>query len=97
MSDSNRLRIAIQKSGRLREDSIDLIKKLGIHISRNSSFLKFESKNFPVEFLYLRDDDIPGYEFPTGNPLLIDLTDGTLDVTAAKYLDESRAKPLPPF
>lgn len=55
------LRFAIQKSGRLREDSIDLIKKLGIHISRNSSFLKFESKNFPVEFLYLRDDDIPGY------------------------------------
>ena len=49
------------------------------------------------ELFKVSDDDIPGYEFPTGNPLLIDLTDGTLDVTAAKYLDESRAKPLPPF
>lgn len=43
------------------------------------------------------DADIPGYEFPTGNPLLIDLKDGTLDVTAARFLDESRAKSLPPI
>ena len=41
------------------------------------------------------DKDIPGYEVPTGNPLLIGLEDGTLNVTSAKYLDESRAKPIP--
>ena len=41
------------------------------------------------------DKDIPGYEVPTGNPLLIELEDGTLNVTSAKYLDESRAKPIP--
>ena len=41
------------------------------------------------------DDDIPGIEIPTGNPLLIDLKDGTLDVTGAVYLNADRAKPLP--
>ncbi|PHR92266.1 MAG: 2,3-diphosphoglycerate-dependent phosphoglycerate mutase [Robiginitomaculum sp.] len=46
---------------------------------------------------HVSDDDIPGFEVPTGNPLVIDLADGTLNVTAAKYLDESRAKPLPPI
>ena len=43
------------------------------------------------------DKDIPGYEVPTGNPLLIELEDGTLNVISAKYLDESRAKPIPPI
>ena len=42
------------------------------------------------------DADIPGFEFPTGNPLVLDLRDGTLEVTSARYLDESRAKALPP-
>lgn len=41
------------------------------------------------------DADIPGFEIPTGNPLLIDIKDGTLDVTGAKYLNAERAKPLP--
>ena len=43
------------------------------------------------------DADIPGYEVPTGNPLLIDLETGSLDVVTARYLDESRAKPIPPI
>jgi 2,3-bisphosphoglycerate-dependent phosphoglycerate mutase len=43
------------------------------------------------------DDDIPGFEFPTGNPLLIDLEDGTLNVKSARYLDQDRAKKLPPI
>lgn len=43
------------------------------------------------------DADIPGFEFPTGNPLLIDLIDGTLDITDAGYLDKKRAKDLPPI
>lgn len=41
------------------------------------------------------DEDIPGIEIPTGNPLLITLKDGTLDVTDAHYLNADRAKPLP--
>jgi 2,3-bisphosphoglycerate-dependent phosphoglycerate mutase len=42
------------------------------------------------------DDDIPGFEFPTGNPLLLDLGDGQ-KVRSARYLDEARAKELPGF
>ena len=41
------------------------------------------------------DKDIPGFEFPTGNPLLIELEDGTLNVKSARYLDTKRAKDLP--
>ncbi|MEM7728311.1 MAG: 2,3-diphosphoglycerate-dependent phosphoglycerate mutase [Pseudomonadota bacterium] len=40
------------------------------------------------------DADIPGFEFPTGNPLLLDLGDGQT-VKSARYLDADRAKPLP--
>ena len=49
------------------------------------------------ELFTVSDADIPGYEVPTGNPLLIELESGTLNVTAAKYLDDSRAKPIPPI
>ena len=49
-----------------------------------------------VKILFnVSDEDIPGVEIPTGNPLLIDLKDGALDVAAARYLDESRAQNLP--
>ena len=41
------------------------------------------------------DRDIPGFEFPTGNPLLIELEDGTLNIKSAAYLDKKRAKDLP--
>ena len=41
------------------------------------------------------DKDIPGFEFPTGNPLLIDLEPNTMNVVSAKYLDKDRAKELP--
>jgi len=41
------------------------------------------------------DKDIPGFEFPTGNPLLIELEDGSIDVKSARYLDKKRAKELP--
>jgi len=43
------------------------------------------------------DEDIPGFEFPTGNPLLIELEDETLRVKSARYLDKDRAKDLPPI
>lgn len=57
----NTLRLAIQKSGRLSEDSIQLIKECGIEFSNGGGKLKSTSTNFPMEFLFLRDDDIPGY------------------------------------
>ena len=41
------------------------------------------------------DKDIPGFEFPTGNPLLIELEDRKLAVKSARYLDKKRAKDLP--
>jgi ATP phosphoribosyltransferase len=55
------LRIAIQKSGRLSEDSLNLFKACGIRIESKGGQLKNASSNFPAEFLFLRDDDIPGY------------------------------------
>lgn len=55
------LRLAIQKSGRLSEDSLKLIRECGISFVTSSLKLKTESTNFPLEILYLRDDDIPGY------------------------------------
>lgn len=55
------LRIAVQKSGRLSEDSLRLFKECGIKFINSTKKLKSVSHNFPVEFLFLRDDDIPGY------------------------------------
>ncbi|TAH30578.1 MAG: ATP phosphoribosyltransferase [Cytophagales bacterium] len=57
----NTLRLAIQKSGRLSEDSLKLIKECGISFSQGVGKLKCEAFNFPLEFLFLRDDDIPQY------------------------------------
>src|SRR5436190_14260718 len=57
----SKLKIAIQKSGRLSEKSLELLKECGIKISSNDRKLKTESKNFPIEILFLRDDDIPQY------------------------------------
>lgn len=55
------LRIAIQKSGRLNEDSLKLLKECGIGISNGVNKLKSEASNFPLEVYFLRDDDIPQY------------------------------------
>ncbi|MEY3564464.1 MAG: hypothetical protein RJA23_634 [Bacteroidota bacterium] len=55
------VRIAVQKSGRLSDDSLSLIKECGIKFYNGTGKLKSTSTNFPVEFLFLRDDDIPGY------------------------------------
>ncbi len=57
------LRIAVQKSGRLSEKSLDIISQCGIDFSNGSRVLKSRAENFPIEFLYLRDDDIPGYVY----------------------------------
>ena len=56
-----RLKLAIQKSGRLNEDSMRLLKECGIDISNGVNKLKADASNFPIEVFFLRDDDIPQY------------------------------------
>ena len=55
------IKIAIQKSGRLNEDSLDMLKKCGISIDNGKDQLKAAARNFPLEVLYLRNGDIPQY------------------------------------
>jgi len=65
----SKLKIAIQKSGRLNEDSLKLLKDCGIAINNGKDQLKVLVHNFPMEILYLRNSDIPQY-----------LEDGTADI-----------------
>jgi ATP phosphoribosyltransferase len=57
----NTLKIAVQKSGRLNKDSLQILKDCGISISNGQDQLKAKSSNFPLEVLYLRNSDIPQY------------------------------------
>lgn len=57
----SKLKIAIQKTGRLSEKSLKLLEECGIKISNGDRKLMAEARNFPVEMLFLRDDDIPQY------------------------------------
>jgi len=57
----SRLKIAIQKSGRLREESLKILKECGISIDNGKDQLKAQARNFPLEVLYLRNSDIPQY------------------------------------
>jgi ATP phosphoribosyltransferase len=59
MTDPARLRIAIQKSGRLADPSLDLLRRCGIRFTRSKDQLFCQAKNFAVDLLMLRDDDIP--------------------------------------
>ncbi|SDE28633.1 ATP phosphoribosyltransferase [Pricia antarctica] len=63
------IRIAIQKSGRLNEDSLQILKDCGISIDNGKDQLKASSRNFPLEVFYLRNGDIPQY-----------LRDGVVDI-----------------
>lgn len=65
----SKLKIAIQKSGRLNEDSMKILKDVGIAIDNGKDQLKASAKNFPLEVFYLRNSDIPQY-----------LIDGVVDV-----------------
>ena len=56
-----RLSIAVQKSGRLSEKSLELIKSCGIDFYADSRVLKASASGFPLDFLFVRDDDIPQY------------------------------------
>ena len=55
-----KLRIAVQSKGRLNEDTMALLAEAGLKISSSKRTLLVAARNFPVEILYLRDDDIPG-------------------------------------
>ena len=58
---SDVLRIAIQKKGRLSEKSLAIISQCGIKFGSDERVLKEQATNFPLEFLYVRDDDIPAF------------------------------------
>lgn len=57
----SKLRIAIQKSGRLNQDSLQLLKDCGVSIDNGKDQLKASASNFPLEIFYLRNGDIPQY------------------------------------
>lgn len=63
------IKIAIQKSGRLNEDSLQILKDCGISIDNGKDQLKASARNFPLEVFYLRNGDIPQY-----------LRDGVVDI-----------------
>ena len=60
MLDNSRLRIAIQKSGRLSEDSRELLSRCGIKVNLHTQRLIALAENMPIDILRVRDDDIPG-------------------------------------
>ncbi len=64
-----KIRIAIQKSGRLNEDSVQILKDCGISIDNGKDQLKAATRNFPMEVMFLRNGDIPQY-----------LRDGVVDI-----------------
>jgi ATP phosphoribosyltransferase len=59
--ENQKLKIALQKSGRLAEASVGLLKKCGIRFDNGQGKLKSAAQNFPLEIFFLRDDDIPQY------------------------------------
>ena len=65
----SKLKLAIQKSGRLHDDSMALLKAVGISVNNGKDQLKASARNFPLEVFYLRNSDIPQY-----------LKDGVVDV-----------------
>lgn len=80
---SKRLKIAIQKSGRLSEVSLNILKECGIDVKNGKSALLASASNFPLDVLFLRDDDIPEY-----------VADGIahLGILGENVVVESRAK-----
>ena len=58
---SVRLKIALQKKGRLANESFDLLKKIGLNFVANGQYLVLRCSDFPADILLLRDDDIPAF------------------------------------
>ncbi|MDU8924567.1 ATP phosphoribosyltransferase [Pasteurellaceae bacterium LIM206] len=63
MSNNSRLRIAMQKSGRLSKESQELLKQCGVKINLQEQRLIAYAENLPIDILRVRDDDIPGLVF----------------------------------
>lgn len=77
------LRIAIQKSGRLHDESIRLLRRAGIGVENGTRKLKVRAKSFPLEVLYLRNSDMPKY-----------IEDGVVDIGIIgenAYIEQGRA------
>ena len=79
----SKLKIAIQKSGRLQEDSLRMLKDCGIKVDNGRDQLRVEASNFPLELYYLRNSDIPQY-----------VEDGVVDIAIVgeNLLIEKRSK-----
>jgi len=99
---SDRLRIALQKKGRLAEDSFDLLKKCGLRFSIRGGGLLARVKNMPIDLLLVRDDDIPSFVANNaadigivGENVLVEeqlTTKSKLDANIAMRLGFSRCK-----
>jgi ATP phosphoribosyltransferase len=90
------LKIAIQKSGRLNEDSLNILKEAGISVSNGLNQLKSTASNFPLEILFLRNSDIPQYLIDgvvdiaiIGENLLVEKGE---DISVLEKLDFSKCK-----
>jgi ATP phosphoribosyltransferase len=89
----NRIRIAVQKSGRLSEESLNLLKCCGIKVRPRKDQLFCHSDNFPLDLLLVRDDDIPGLvrdgicDFGIVGTNVLQETAKETDVEVVRYLD----------
>lgn len=86
---NNRLRFAIQKKGRLSDESISLLQRCGLKFRIKPNALLTHVDNFPIDLLFVRDDDIPTLVFD-------DLCDGGI-VGENVLLEASLARPNTPF
>ncbi|NNM17282.1 MAG: ATP phosphoribosyltransferase [Croceitalea sp.] len=91
-----KIRIAVQKSGRLNQDSLQILNECGIAIDNGKDQLKANSRNFPLELFYLRNGDIPQYLLDgvvdvaiIGENVLIEKGEG---ITIAEKLNFSKCK-----
>ena len=89
MKTGNRLRLAIQKSGRLTDKSLALFLKCGLDFDLRKDRLINECKDFPIDLMLVRDDDIPEY-----------IADGVChlgivgeNVVREKYFDQPKKSP----
>ncbi|MBS2097175.1 ATP phosphoribosyltransferase [Carboxylicivirga linearis] len=91
-----KIRIALQKKGRLNEDSMKLLKEAGIKFNSGSGKLVASSPNFPIEVLYLRDDDIPQTVADSVADIGIvgenEMAEKNFDLTIAKRLGFSKCR-----
>lgn len=99
---TDRLRIAVQKKGRLADDSFAMLKKCGLRFSVRGDGLLARVKNMPVDLLLVRDDDIPAFVANgasdlgiAGENVLVEevlLSDGKMDAVIDRRLGFSRCK-----